>query len=573
MRIKTIEIGNFKAIDATKVDLVDFNVIVGANGSGKSSVLQAMHWMFQSGRNRGVEARSKPSDGVTLSEKNATYMPSPDYRNAGHSSEYGNKTGTPQLDMSVVAVMEDGSEVTAELWIKSARNEGILVHIPSGNAFITKLRDSSREFSAYIPGLAGIPLSEEKRSRAIVHRLAAAGDANTVLRNVLHLLKGTEIDGKNGLKLLEEYVSQVMEKISLNVEFTDERDSTISARFTTADMQLSEKKWKPLELAGVGFLQVIQIFAYLLYFRPALLLVDEPDAHLHPTAQERLVPVLVAASQRTDTQVVLTTHSPSVVRALPSGAQVIWMKEGKVQDGGDTEGRQLMGWGLLDRKILMLTEDEDAGMIRTLLSQWPHLDRAVAVWPVRGSGKVPEAEVIKDFIELTAGSLKVVIHRDRDFLMPGELGVLGGPYADKGHVVWFTKCSDMEAYWTNEQAIASHFGIPEEAASQLLNDAVAEASANDVALEMRRRKRNDAANKFNKKGSLPQFSDSEVEAEAAKHGKQYAVLGKNLRNAIRSVAHRAGLKGGQSYSLIVPVALSGQMADDLRDLLEGVLNS
>ncbi|MBZ9963749.1 AAA family ATPase [Mesorhizobium sp. BR1-1-2] len=69
MRIKSIDIGNFKAISSTKVNLVDFNVIVGANGSGKSSVLQAMHWMFQSGRNRRVEARSKSSDGVTLSEK------------------------------------------------------------------------------------------------------------------------------------------------------------------------------------------------------------------------------------------------------------------------------------------------------------------------------------------------------------------------------------------------------------------------------------------------------------------------------------------------------------------------
>ncbi|MES0074936.1 AAA family ATPase [Mesorhizobium sp. M0058] len=573
MRIKSIDIGNFKAISSTKVNLLDFNVIVGANGSGKSSVLQAMHWMFQSGRNRRIEARSKSSDGVTLSEKNATYMPSPDYRNAGHSSEYGNKTGTPQLDMGVVAIMDDGSEVTAELWIKSARNAGILVHIPSGNAFISNLRDPSREFSAYIPGLAGIPLSEEKRSRAIVQRLAAAGDANTVLRNVLLLLKGTAIDGKNGLMLLEEYVSQVMGKLSLDVTFLDERDSNISARFTTADMQASEKKWRPLELAGVGFLQVIQIFAYLLYFRPALLLVDEPDAHLHPTAQERLVPVLVAASQRTDTQVVLTTHSPSVVRALPSDARVIWMKEGKVQDGGDTEGRRLMGWGLLDRKILMLTEDEDAGMIRTILSQWPHLDRAVAVWPVRGSGKVPEAEVIKDFIEITAGSLKVVIHRDRDFLMPGELAALGGPYSDKGHVVWFTKYSDMEAYWTNESAIASHFGISEETARQLLEDAVAEAAANNVALETRRRKRNDAANKFNKKGNLPQFGDSEVEVEAAEHGKQYVVLGKDLRNAIRKVAHKAGLKTGQSYSLIVPAVLSGQMADDLRDLLESALKS
>ncbi len=59
MRISSVEISNFKAIANAKLELSDFNVIVGANGSGKSSVLQSMHWMFQSGRHPSVSARSK----------------------------------------------------------------------------------------------------------------------------------------------------------------------------------------------------------------------------------------------------------------------------------------------------------------------------------------------------------------------------------------------------------------------------------------------------------------------------------------------------------------------------------
>ncbi|WP_313591810.1 ATP-dependent nuclease [Agrobacterium cavarae] len=573
MKISSIEIKNFKAIASACLKLSDFNVIVGANGSGKSSVLQAMHWMFQSGRHPIVYGRSNPADGVTLSEKNATYMPSPDYRNAGNSAEYGNKTGSPQFDMAVSATMDDGTQVTADLWIKSARNEGLLVHVPSSNSFITHLRDQSREFSAYIPGLAGIPLSEEKRSQAIVHRLAAAGDANTVLRNVLLLLRGREINGKNGLSLLEDYVAQAIGRISLDVSFSDERDSTITARFQTAEMMAGEKRWKALELAGVGYLQIIQMFAYLIYFQPALLLVDEPDAHLHPTTQERLVPVLVAASKDMGTQVILTTHSPSVVRALPGEANVIWMKDGKVQANGNTEGRQMMGWGLLDRKILMLTEDKDSGMIRSLLAQWPHLDRAVAVWPLRGSGKLPDPEVIRDFVDLTAGSMKVIIHRDRDFLMPQEISVLSEPYERHGHSFWVTKHSDMEAYWTNPRAIAGHFGILEEEANEVLMEALAHASEDNAALETRRRKRNDAANKFNKKGNLPQFGDNDVEAQATIHGAQYAVLGKDLRGAIRAAAQKKKLSGSGSFSLVVPPQLAGQMADELRDKLDDLLNS
>lgn len=571
MRITKVEIKNFKAIASTQLGLSDFNVIVGGNGSGKSSVLQALHWMFESGRHPQVSARSNPTDGVTLSEKAATYMPSPEYRNAGNTVEYGNRSGSPQLDMTVWAQLDDGLEVTAKLWIKSARNEGLLVHVPSSNAFVSRLREQARWFSAYIPGLAGIPLSEEKRSQALVHRLAAAGDANTVLRNILLLLKSREIDGKNGLSLLEEYVSKVIGKISLDIAFDDARDATISARFQTADMPTTDRRWKPLELAGVGYLQVIQIFAYLIYFEPAMLLVDEPDAHLHPTAQERLVPVLVAAAKNRNTQVILTTHSPSIVRALPNDARVIWMKNGQVQENGDSEGRRMMGWGLLDRKILMLTEDEHSGMIRALLAQWPHLDRSVAVWPLRGSGKLPESQVIYDLVDLTAGSIKVVIHRDRDFLMPDELNVLVRPYEDRGHVFWITKYSDIEAYWTNPKAIAAHFEISENDADEILAEAVAAASEGDAALMKRRKKRNDAVNKFNRHGNLPQFGDSDVEREATIHGSHYAVLGKDLMKQIRAVAQNRKLARVHSFCEVVPPALDGQMADDLRNLLEGLL--
>lgn len=105
------------------------------------------------------------------------------------------------------------------------------------------------------------------------------------------------------------------------------------------------------------------------------------------------------------------------------------MKDGTPQEAGDTDGRRLMGWGLLDRRILLITEDEEAGMLRTLLAQWPQLDRQVAIWPVRGSSKVPEAEVVRDFIDVAADSLKVVVHRDRDFLMPDEVNALQKPYS------------------------------------------------------------------------------------------------------------------------------------------------
>lgn len=402
-----------------------FNVIVGENGSGKSSVLQALHWMLQSGRNRTVKPGPTTS---TLSEKDAIYMPSPDYRSAGHGSDYGNKQGTPQLGLKVVAMSEDGSELKAAMSLKSARNEGISVQLPSNNQFVSVMR-SAREISAYIPGVAGIPLVEEKRSKLIVHRSAAAGDANTVLRNMLDLLRTTEVAGKNGLRLVEDLVTKVMGDFELKVDFNDARHTRVNALFRTGEMVSNgDRGFRPLELAGIGYLQVLQIFCYLVYFRPVLLLVDEPDAHLYPIAQERLVEVLSEAATEFDAQILLTTHSPSIVRALPQNSKVIWMKEGKVEPGGDARPRQLMGWGLLDRKIILLTEDSRTDMLRSILGQWPDLERVTAVWPFHGTGKLPTPETLSGFQSLVGDQVKIVIHRDRDFLMPLEVLVRRMPW-------------------------------------------------------------------------------------------------------------------------------------------------
>ena len=578
MHLKEVTIRNFKAINDTTIKLSRFTVIVGSNGSGKSSVLQALHWMFQSGRNLAVGTNAvknddfRQSDGSTLSEKNATYMPSPEYRNAGHGAEYGNFKGSPQMEVEIKAISnsEDNAPLNASMWIKSARNEGLSVHVPSNNAFVQYLRDQSKEFSSYIPGLAGIASVEEKRTKLIVHRQAAAGDANTVLRNVLLLLKGISHENETGLDLLQRFVSEVMGPVTLKVSFTEDKDQTIQASFQTKVMaDADQNRIKPLELAGIGFLQVIQIFAYLIYFRPVLLLVDEPDAHLHPTAQERLVGVLAEAANHFGTQVILTTHSPSVVRALKNDARVVWMKDGAVQPNGDTSGRQLMGWGLLDKRVLLLTEDTKISMLRSLLSQWPDLERSVALWPLHGSGKLLDPKGCASLRTLLGEGMKIAIHRDRDFMMPAEAAAFSGPYSELGIGVWLTKYSDVESYWANSEVVAEHFGIDTQSAQQLIDEAVASAQQGNADATARNTKRNDIRNKIAecKNGQIGAFNDDQVVEIYSTDGQQHIVLGKTLCAKIREQAKAKELANVSSFGKSALAGLDQAMADDLKSVI------
>lgn len=567
MKVKSVTIKNFKAIGETTIPLSDFSVIVGTNGSGKSSVLQALHWMLQSARSPDVKP-SEAGKGSTLSQLDATYMPSPDYKNSSHHVEYGNAANASKMEVELAADL-DGAPQSLPMWIKSAKNEGISVHVPSRNPMTTVVR-GSREVSAYIPGLAGIPLSEEKRSKRIVHRQAAAGDANTVLRNILLMLNERDSGaGTSGLKELEGLTSRVLGPISLHVGFDDTKDYRIQASFQTGAMRDADKnRFKPLELVGIGFLQVIQIFAYLIYFKPRLLLVDEPDSHLHPDVQERLVSVLMEAATTNDCQVILSTHSPSVVRALPAEATLVWMKGGKREDKDTHLIRQTMGWGLLDKSVLLVTEDKKTAMLKAILSQWPDLERKTAIWPLRGNTSLPPPEVAGTYPQLFGDHMKVVMHRDSDFLLATEGKEVCKPYNARKVDVWLTDGSDVEAYWATPPVIAATFEISTEDAREMIDRACDELDANGAKATFNT-KRLDVQKliKAITNGEMDTIGSADARAQLQGEGREKGFVGKDLISAIRNVAAQKGLKGGHGLTKAIPDGCS--LASDLKAVIEG----
>lgn len=294
---------------------------------------------------------------------------------------------------------------------------------------------------------------------------------------------------------------------------------------------------------------------------------------MHPTAQELLVVVLAKAAKHFGTQVILTTHSPSVVRALPNDARVIWMKDGEVQPDGNTSGRQLMGWGLLDKRVLLLTEDTKINMLRSLLSQWPDLERIVALWPLHGSGKLLDPKGCVSLQTLFGEGMKTAIHRDRDFMMPDEAAAFSKPYSDAGVGVWLTKYSDVEAYWANTEAVAAHFEVDLQAAQQLIDAAVTSAQQGNADVTARNTKRNYIRNKIAecKNGAIGAFNDAQVVQEYSQDGQQHIVLGKTLCTKIREQAKAGQHQNVSSFGKFALAGLDQTMADDLKNFIEKLI--
>jgi hypothetical protein len=214
----------------------------------------------------------------------------------------------------------DTNGVQTTIKLSAARNEaGVKSEIEGPLAHSLTNEEPQ---TAYIPGLAGLAESETVLAQPVLHRRAASGEGGSVLRHILlDLVEGsgsTQTDYRE-LSELSEWVSKVVNKVQFWVKFDRLRDVNIDAQFLTEEMRAPGKTVaqlrKPLELAGTGFLQIVQIFAYLLKFRPALILIDEPDAHLHPSTQERLIKAIEEATQVfPNTKFLITTHSPALVR-------------------------------------------------------------------------------------------------------------------------------------------------------------------------------------------------------------------------------------------------------------------
>ena len=64
---------------------------------------------------------------------------------------------------------------------------------------------SGKFFSAYIPGISGIPNKEEKKSKKVILKACSYGDSNIILRNVLLLLKNANPDN---ITQIEDWISR-----------------------------------------------------------------------------------------------------------------------------------------------------------------------------------------------------------------------------------------------------------------------------------------------------------------------------------------------------------------------------
>jgi hypothetical protein len=185
-RLTLVAIRRFKRIEQIEIPLDDVTLLIGANNSGKSSILQAIHFavsIAQTARlvGEGVAWRQDTFE-LSFNPSQLLYSPVADVL----SLATGGTLLEPRASQIEIELKAEGGASTI-VGLRRGRNRNIAVSI-AGRSIGEQLMDLPQPFTVYAPGLAGLPKEERFMSPGVVRRIVARGDANLTLRNVLRML-------------------------------------------------------------------------------------------------------------------------------------------------------------------------------------------------------------------------------------------------------------------------------------------------------------------------------------------------------------------------------------------------
>jgi predicted ATPase len=199
---------------------------------------------------------------------------------------------------------------------------------------------------AYLPPFAGMTDREARTTGAIRRRRIGEGLAGAVLRNILLDLQERNAAERARLRgdrtkiadsdlarlratdpweLLQQNLRSTFSAELVVAPFREEYHSYIQIEVVKGTVDRFKLKKHPgyrnrdLMVEGSGFLQWLSVFALATDPDLNVLLLDEPDAHLHSSLQEQLLDSLRELAAVTGKQILVATHSAEILRnAEPS---------------------------------------------------------------------------------------------------------------------------------------------------------------------------------------------------------------------------------------------------------------
>ena len=309
-------IQNFKRFGAVEIELGNPVVFIGPNNSGKTSALQALA-LWEIGLKKWNEKRKGKSapekrPGVTINRKDLVSIPVPDanllWRDL-HVRDVRKSEGKPQTKNIRIEIVVEGI-TNDKSWacglefdyaneesfycrpLRSGESEG-----EPGRMVIPD--EAGLVQTAFLPPMSGLAANETRLDDGAINVRVGEGRTAEVLRNLCQRV----YERQNGC--WERMFGQIQSlfRADLDVpQYIPER----------GEIKLSYKeKGRSYDLSssGRGLQQTLLLLSYMYANRGAVLLLDEPDAHLEILRQRQIYQLLVDVARENDNQIIAASHS------------------------------------------------------------------------------------------------------------------------------------------------------------------------------------------------------------------------------------------------------------------------
>lgn len=299
--IHTVRIKGFKRFKEVEFRLPGHVVLAGPNNTGKTTALQAIaSWALALRRWRELDDFN-PRQG---------YTKAPIARHAFTAVPLGrfDLLWTNRRDRWAIEIeLRHGRGWSVTMELSRDSTEQIYVRPKTGTT-----PDTLRRLDlpvVFVPPMTGLGVEEPVFQPPKIEQLLGLGRPGEVLRNLI--AEANQDD--NAWGALQTSVRKLFGYELLP-------PNTAGAHIVAEYREANSSLWRPphfdIASAGSGFQQVLMLLAFLHTRRGTVLLLDEPDAHLHVILQDAIYHELRTVAARQRSQLIVATHSEVIINSV-----------------------------------------------------------------------------------------------------------------------------------------------------------------------------------------------------------------------------------------------------------------
>jgi predicted ATPase len=313
--ITRFEISNFKRLETAELQLGNAAVFIGPNNSGKTTALQALA-LWDIGWRRWAEKRDNSTaserKGVTINRRDLYSIPVPSARllwNNLHTRETARIEGKQSTDNVYITptaeVVHEDKPWSCALEFYYANEESFYCRLKDGPD--GRIPEGARRHSVvFLPPMSGLSGREHRKESGEIAVLIGEGQTAQVLRNLCWQLFSRE--DKSAWKQLVSHINRLFHICLLEPQYIKERSELSLGYRESSGVELD------LSSSGRGCQQVLLLLSYMLANPGAVLLLEEPDAHLEILRQRDVYNLITEIAAEQGSQIIAASHSEVILQ-------------------------------------------------------------------------------------------------------------------------------------------------------------------------------------------------------------------------------------------------------------------